>query len=194
VTILGRGDLSPRRHSRPAGRYLLILLVVALLAGGGYAGYRGLTGGSSNHAPSAPVAASCPKPLTSAEFAPPHQVKLRVFNASLRTGLAAQVRAELVRRRFHVVEIGNALRVGHNIAMIRYSPDQKRAASTVAAQISGRLTMKPVTGENVLELDIGVHFVRLRSAAAAKAVERRVAASASPSPSPSAARACHHGH
>jgi hypothetical protein len=74
--------------------------------------------------------------------------------------------------------------------MIRYSPDQKRASSTVAAQISGHLTMKPVSGQRELELDLGVHFLRLRSVTAAKAFERQVAASSSPAPTASPAPSC----
>jgi hypothetical protein len=93
------------------------------------------------------------------------------MNASLRTGLAAEVEKALRHRHIRVVQIGNALRVGHDVATVQYSPDQKRDASTVAAQIAGATT-KPVAGRRVLELDIGVRFARLRSASAVRALER----------------------
>jgi acetolactate synthase regulatory subunit len=185
VTILGRGDLAPRRRHRRIGRFLAILVVVALLAGGGYAGYRAVKGGSSTPAASASRRPVCPASPTSLLFAPDHQVRLRVMNASLRTGLAAQVKQELKHRGFHVSQIGNALRVGHDVATIQYSADQKRAASTVAAQIAGGPTMKPVAGQRVLELDIGVRFARLRSALGARSVEHHRAAGVSTPQSPS---------
>jgi acetolactate synthase regulatory subunit len=184
VTILGNGDLVPRRRRRPIGRYLATLVVLALVAGGGYAGYRTLQGGSSTPTSSAANRPVCHAPTTSVLFAPAHQVRLSVMNASLRTGLAAQVEHELKHRGFRVTQIGNALRVGHDVATVQYSSDQERAASTVAAQIPGGPTMKPVAGRRVLELDIGVRFARLRSAPGARALERHRLATVSPAPTP----------
>jgi hypothetical protein len=189
VTILGRGDLSPRRRHRSVGRYVTVVLVLAVLAGGGYAAYVGFIQGSSTAStPTAPLAL-CPKPTTTVLFAPPHKVRLAVLNASLHTGLAAEVRTELRHRGFHVTQIGNAMRVGHDVATIRYSPDERREYRSVAAQIPGEATILPVSGRHILELDLGVHFRQLQSVAAARATERRLVAgsvtSASASPSPS---------
>jgi acetolactate synthase regulatory subunit len=160
------------------------LLVVGLLAGGGYAAYRGLKGKSSGGAAARTTLARCPKPTANPLFAPARQVHLAVYNASLRTGLAATVEQAMKRRGFHVSQIGNASKVGHDIATIRYSADQARGYRTVAAQIQGA-TGQPVAGQHVLELDLGVHFNQLRSAAAARTAEQRQA-TATPSASPSA--------
>jgi LytR cell envelope-related transcriptional attenuator len=189
VTIPGRGDLAPRRRKRRTGRNLAIFVIVALLAAGGYAGYARYIRGSSGRSPATAIVPLCPKLSTASEFAPARQVNVAVFNASLRTGLAAAVAATLRHRGFHIAAVGNALRVGHNVATIRYSPDERRAYRSVAAQIPGEATIKPVVGHHILELDLGVHFRRLQSAAAARASERRLVAAevrtASPSPSPS---------
>jgi LytR cell envelope-related transcriptional attenuator len=184
VTILGRGDLSPRRHQRSAGRYLTVLLVVAILAGGGYAAYVGFIRNSSGTDTATTGLPHCPKRASQSPYAAPHTLKVRIFNASLQTGLAAQVRSQLKSRGFTVTQIGNALRVGHDTAVVRYSPDQHLGALTLAAQVSGATTHQ-VAGTGRLELDLGLQFTQLRSAAAAKTAAHRAAASAAPSPSSS---------
>lgn len=189
VTIPGRGDLSPRHRHRPLSRYVLVLVVVALLAGGGYAGYRGLEGSSSAGSP-APTD-TCRPSTGRSLFAPAGQVRLTILNASLHTGLAASVESAMRKRGFHVAGIGNAARLGRDVATIRYSPDELRASRTVAAEIPGEATIKPVPGHHVLVLDLGTHFRTLQSVRAARATERRrdaaaSAAARSASPSPSA--------
>ena len=69
MTIPGRGDLSPPRRQSSLGRWLVTVLVLALLAGGGYAAFLGLSGGSSNS--SAPPLPLCPLP-TAPPAAPTH--------------------------------------------------------------------------------------------------------------------------
>ena len=189
VTIPGRGDLSPPRHRRSLGHPTVALVVVALLVAGGYAGYRGLRGTTSAGSPEPPT--TCKPAAELSLFAPARQVHVTVLNASLQTGLAAAVRAELRRRGFHVAAIGNAPRLGRYVATIRYSPDELRASRAVAAEVPGEATIQPVPGHHVLVLDLGTHFTKLQSVSAARATERRrdataTAAAHSPSPSPSA--------
>ena len=184
MTILGRGDLSPRRRQRSVGRYFTTLLVVAILAGGGYAAYVGFIRNSSGSGSPAAGLRLCPKQSSHSPYAAPHTLRIRIYNASLQTGLAAQVRSQLRHRGFRVTAIGNALRVGRDVALVRYSPDQRLGALTLAAQVSGA-TMHQVAGTGKLDLDLGLQFAQLRSAAAAKTAARRAAASAAPRPSSS---------
>jgi hypothetical protein len=179
VTIPGRGDLVPRRRNRRIGRFLTVVVVVALLAGAGYAGYVGLIQGSSNGS-TALTTQRCPAPVKPKPVAP-HAMRVRIFNASLQTGLAAQIGSALRHRGFHIAAIGNALRVGHYIALVRYSPDDKPDSATLAAQVSGATT-RQVAGHHLLELDLGLKFVDLRSATAAKAAAKRAAVAAAPAP------------
>jgi hypothetical protein len=106
---------------------LTAVIVVGLLGGGGYAAYAGLRGTSSGNAATRPKLAVCPKPLTTTMFAAPRDVRLTILNASLQTGLAATIGHQLHHRGFHVSRIGNAVRVVHGVAAIRYSPDELRA-------------------------------------------------------------------
>lgn len=183
VTIPGRGDLSPRRRHHRPGRWLAAVVVIALIAAGGYAGYHHFHHRSSGPHQAAPPLPRCPAPQGNALFAAPSQVKLRIVNGSLQTGLAAHVRSVLHRRGFHVRSIGNALTVGHNVAAIKYSPDQLREARALSAQVAGAVVMKPVAGSAVLELDLGLRFTTLATARSAHATEQRALAASSPSPS-----------
>jgi hypothetical protein len=184
VTILGRGDLAPPRRRRSPGRYVSIVVVVALLAGGGYAAYRGLTQDSAPADAASHKLPRCPKPAVTSAFAPPRQVHLAVYNASLQTGLAASLRAQLRNRGFHVTQIGNALKVGHDVAVVRYSADEQRESLAVMAQVAGA-SRQQVAGTHHLELDVGLKFAQLRSAAAVRGFERSHATAPSPSPSSS---------
>jgi hypothetical protein len=190
VTILGQGDLSPRRRQRRVGRYVTVLLVLAMLAGGAYAAYVGFIRGSSTHVAASPAPSRC-RPARS-PYARPHTLQVRIFNASLQTGLASQVRTSLRRRGFRVAQIGNAMRVGHYAAEVRYSPDQKLGSVTLAAQVTGATT-RQIAGQHVLELDLGLKYQQMRSATAARTVAHHLAASVAPASSASPTPSCQSG-
>lgn len=189
MAILGQGDLSPPRRHRSFRRYVMVLLVLAMLAGGGYAAYVGFIRGSSTHVGATPRLSQCAKRAAKPPYSTPRTLRVQIFNASLQTGLAAQVRSSLRHRGFRVTQIGNAMRVGHDVATVRYSLDEKLGSATLAAQVAGATTQQ-VSGQHVLELDLGLKFGQLRSATAAKTVARRVAATAAPTPSGSASPSC----
>ncbi|HWB66160.1 MAG TPA: LytR C-terminal domain-containing protein [Mycobacteriales bacterium] len=182
MTILGRGDLSPPRKHHHPWRWLAAIVALAVLAGGGYVGYQHFAG-SSDDSVVVTQTTPCPTPTVPSQFATPDQVRIVLRNGSLRTGLAARVARQLRHRGIHVRSIGNAVRVGHDVAVVRYSSDQTRQARTVAAQVSGA-ALHPQPGQRKLELDLGLRFRHLRSAAQVRAVEQQAAGSATPSPSP----------
>jgi LytR cell envelope-related transcriptional attenuator len=170
VTIPGLGDLSPPHHHVPIGRWLVTILVFALLAGGGYAAFLGLTGGSSGA--SASKLPLCPLPST-LPAPPAGPLRLTVKNATERNGLAASVAAQLTHRAFHVISIGNAIKISSNVATVRYSRDRRLGADKVAAQITGS-TLVEVGGHGVVELDIGTKFQALATPLAAKSAYLRL--------------------
>ena len=85
----------------------MTVLVLALLAGGGYAAFLGLSGGSSNA--SAPPLPLCPVPSRSPVPTHVGPLRLTVMNATERSGLAAEVAAALQDRGFNVTSVGNAV-------------------------------------------------------------------------------------
>jgi hypothetical protein len=189
VTIPGRGDLSPPHRHVPIGRYLTILVVLALVAGAGYAGYRGLHRGTSDR-PGAKLAL-CPKASVTPTKAAPGP-KVDVLNASLVTGLATEVAHELRHRGLRVGSVGNAAAVGKGVATVRYSADRTLWGLHLAAEIPGAKSL-PVAGHGVLELDLNPKFTALASKRAAAAAFRRAVASAhlaTPSPTPTPSPTC----
>lgn len=190
MTIPGRGDLAPPRHHSSTGRWLVALVVLAVLGGGGYAAYVELHGSSSGDATAGQKLARCPKPSTAGMFAAPHDVRVTILNASLQTGLAATLGGRLHRRGFHITSIGNALHVVHGVAAIRYSADQLRASRTLAAQIPGTVPATEVAGHGVLDFEPGLGFQQLRSGAAATTLERQRVAAATPTPTASPSDSC----
>jgi len=162
------------------------VVVVALVAAASYLGYHHFHHHSSSRHSAAPPLPRCHASQSNALFAAPGQVRLRIVNGSLQTGLAAHVRAVLHHRGFHVLRIGNALKVGHNVAAIRFSSDQQREARTLSAQVAGAVVMTPVAGAKILELDLGLRFTSLASVRAARATQQHALAASSPSATPTA--------
>ncbi|WP_367043586.1 LytR C-terminal domain-containing protein [Streptomyces sp. Je 1-332] len=107
------------RMRRPRGRRRLVLAVIASVAGAGLIGWGTLqlidvfTGGGKATAASSRSDCAARKPGPSAEPAPaalpkPGQIKVNVFNATPRSGLAKDVAAELKKRGFAIGKVDNA--------------------------------------------------------------------------------------
>ncbi|MGW7275676.1 LytR C-terminal domain-containing protein [Streptomyces sp. NPDC054864] len=107
------------RMRRPRGRRRLVLAVIASVAGAGLIGWGTLqlidvfTGGGKATAASSRSDCAAKKPGPSAEPAPaalpkPGQIKVNVFNATPRSGLAKDVAAELKKRGFAIGKVDNA--------------------------------------------------------------------------------------
>lgn len=146
-------------------RWLVGLLVVMLLAGGGYAAFLGLSGGS----PTTTGVTKLPLCPVSSRVVARHvgPLRLTVENATNHNGLAASVAADLTSRGFHVLSIGNTVLMSRGVATVRYSKDRRLVADRVAAQIKGS-TMVPAGGHGVVELDLGPAFRALSTPAQAQ--------------------------
>jgi LytR cell envelope-related transcriptional attenuator len=174
VTVPGRGDLSPPHRQSPIGRWLVTAVVLALLVGGGYAVFLGLTGSSSpssSAANSGGQLSAC-RNVTTTGPAKPSSVQLVVLNGTVRVGLAAQVAATLRRRGFHISSVGNTVRLTTGVATIRYPAGKLREAQAVSDQIAGA-TLTRGHGKQV-ELAIGSQFKALLSPAKAAAARHHL--------------------
>lgn len=158
---------------------LSTLLVVIVLAAAGYAVYRFTRPGSA--VPSA-SRRHCVTPAAAPAPAPPRQVRVRVMNTTLRTGLAARIRRSLRRRGFHVVGIGNARPVVRGV-VIRYptggTPDG--AVVTLREQFP-HAVLRRGGRRGVYEIDLGRGFSGPASVAAATAARTRDDQGAHPPP------------
>jgi hypothetical protein len=183
VTIPGLGDLSPPRRQLPIGRWVVTVVVLLLLAGGGYAAYLGLSGGSSNSTASQLPLCSVPTGSTSLPASSREPLRLTVKNATERNGLAASVSAQLNKRGFHVISIGNTALMTTGVATVRYSKDRRLVADRVAAEVRGAILVV-AGGHGVVELDLGPQFRALSTPAKARLAYLRLVPTAAPSPTP----------
>jgi hypothetical protein len=158
-------------------RRLAVVVVLVLVLGGGYFGYRHFHGSSSG-----PTASLAPCPVTMPTIPPAAQERVVVRNATLRTGLASDVARELRQRHFKIGAVGNTLFQGKGVATVKYSGDRATSAELLAAQFDGA-TLDEVSGSHVLEIDIGPRFHSLVPLAQAQADE---GALTTPTPTPSA--------
>lgn len=189
MTILGRGDLSPRRHHRRFGRDLLVVLVVIVLAAAGYFLYRHFSGGSSSPRASTPPVC---KDQHVTGPASPSTVHVKVLNGTLTSGLAAQVATQLRHRGFHVNSVGNTQKlVKTGTAVVSYGPGRELAAQAVAVQFPGAQVVKGTAAG--VQVAIGGDFNTLSTKAEASRARQQFVtedASTAPSPSPSPSPTC----
>jgi hypothetical protein len=182
VTLPGLGDLAPPHRHVPVGRWVLTVLVVVLLAGGGYAAFLGLSGGSSKSSSGLPF---CPVTTHVPATKSAGPLRLTIKNATEREGLAAAVRTQLRKRGFRVISIGNAAELmSSGVAKVRYSADRRLVADHVAAQIKGGATLVPAGGHGVVALYLGPKFSRLATLLQARLAYLRLVPSPTASPVP----------
>lgn len=199
------GMSAQQRRRRGARRALSVLLALCLLVGGGAAAWYYLlreddavaTAGACtpsstpSAAPvgSAPAGSAAPEPpkpqptFLPGVPAPAQKVRLNIFNATKRMGLAKSVRDQLVKRKFTVTSVGNdpAKKPFKAPAQVRFGPAGAGAALTVAALVPGAVPVVDKRKGAGVDLILGDGFKALRSPAdAAKA------ATPVPTPTPSA--------
>ena len=181
MTILGRGDLSPRRRHRSYGRVVLVLLLVAALGAGGYMAWRQLRGKGSSKATLSPI---CTTPTASPSPASATSVKVRILNATPQVGLAHRLGDLFTARGFTVVGVGNTAATGTGVATVGYPPGQLAGALAVAEQVPGAVVSAGVSSRKpvVIELDIGPDFRNLATPAQLAAARAHDEAAASPQP------------
>jgi len=179
MTILGRGDLAPRRRSRRRTPYVVAVLLVALAGAGGWYGWQAWQDSGS---PSAKPQVVCVTPTPSASPAPVKAVKVAVLNSTKTVGLAHTVAGALTIRGFAIVKVGNGAPVS-GAPRITYAPGDVALALALAEQVPGatlyELSTQP-PGQVKLNLSAG--FRGLATKVAAAAARARDSAAAAPSP------------
>lgn len=169
----GRGQA--RRGQRRSWPVLLVavLLVLGLAGAGWWLWQRDTEEPVATAAPSA-----CPTPSPSV-VVPPDKVKVNVYNATKRRGLAAKVATQLRKRGFQVAKVDNdpLERRVTGMAEVRHSEPGAAAARTVTAQVATVVAVPDQRTDASVDLVLGAGFRALQPVAAA-------AAALSPTPQP----------
>lgn len=145
----------------------IVLLVLGV--GVGAAGlYLGVVGG-----PSRGVAVTAPTPCdpAAAPALDPRKVKVNVYNATGRAGLAARTADLLRARRFAIGAVANdpAKAKVPGTSLVRYGPKAAAAAALVATQVDGAKLQADKRPGAVVDLVLGVAFTGLAPVAATPA-------------------------
>ena len=125
---------------------------------------------------------TCPTPATLAPALAPAKVRVNIYNATDRRGLAAKVAGQLDRRGFDVRKVDNDPlgRTVTGAGEVRHGDDGAAAARTVAAQVGPVVSVPDGRPGGSVDLVVGTGFTALVAPAEAAAV-------LSPSPSPTPA-------
>lgn len=178
LTPLGKGGRQTvRRGDRPSrrGAVLLAVLLTAALAGTAWwVAHRDPSGTTA-----ATARRTCPAPSTPPPVVAATAVRVNVYNATDKRGLASRVAAELKRRGFHVGKVDNdpLNRQVTGAAEVRSSTAGAGAARTVSAQVGTVVAVPDQRPNASVDLVLGAAFVRLQPVPAA-------AAALKPSPQP----------
>ena len=172
LTPLGQGERRGGGAGRVLRRIVAVVLVLAALGGAGYASWYYL----ASRAPE-PVRTACPPQPTPVAPKLPRPaaaktVKVNVYNATKRSGLASTVAGELRKRKFKIGVVANDP-LGRKItaaAEVRHGPRGAGAARTVAAQVNGKVVLVPVKRADAsVDLVTGSAWKSTRSPAKAAA-------------------------
>jgi hypothetical protein len=147
-----------RKRHRQQITLLVVLLLLVATGGIGYAVYSGAIGGPVEVDVSAlPPCPSTPPPLR------PEQVKVNVYNATQRTGLAAKTATALSLREFAVGTYANDPKNEKvsGIAIIRYGPQGAAAAAVLAKHVAGVKLVKDKRKGAGVDLVLGAKYKNL---------------------------------
>lgn len=175
LTPLGRGrgrrERPRKRRSGPSGddpaRRRALALLVAIVVGGALAVWLIVQAADRQrvpHAASTPCAkASGVAPLT------PKQIRVKVLNATSRAGLASTVAAELRRRGYTVLGVGNDSGTVAQSAVVRYGGPGAPAVKPMVAVVPGAVSRRDNRPTADIDLILGNSFTSLAPAKPAAA-------------------------
>jgi len=180
-TPRGEGARPLRRRGTGAGRRVVIV-VLTMLVLVSLAALAWETTRDDEPDVAASPRSSCPTPTPIPDAAAPAQVKVNVYNATDRRGLAAKVATRLERRGFLVGKVDNdpLKRTVTGAAEVRHSTVGTAAARTVTAQVGTVVAVPDRRTDASVDLVLGAAFTGLVAPAEA-------AAALSPSPEPTRA-------
>lgn len=159
----GVGGRSRSRRSGIRRRVLVVVLALLTIVAASWAAWT-VASQQSPRAQPAPTP-SCPAPSPTPSVVAAGEVRVNVYNATDRRGLAARVAAELGRRGFRVKKVDNdpAGRTVTGAAEVRHSAAGAGAARTVAAQVGDVVSVPDEREDATVDLVLGAAFVRLQA-------------------------------
>jgi hypothetical protein len=171
----GHKQARRRGHSRHTGRTVVVLLLVSAAAAGGF----WLWNQDSDPTATADTRPSCPPTQPAPTVVAARAVRVNVYNATERRGLASSVAKQLRKRGFVIGKVENdpAKRSITGIAEVRHSTAGAAPARTVSAQVASFVTVPDQRKDASVDLVLGAGFRTLRTTAAA-------AAAMTPTPAP----------
>lgn len=158
-------------------RFVAVVLAFGLLGGAGYAAWHYLV--REQPVTAAPTPDCTPGPAVTP--APPPaplaaaKIRLNVYNATARTGLARNVAAQYKARGFRTAAVANDPRKRRVAvaAEVRSGPRGAGGARTVAAHVNGRVAfLTDNRADGSVDVALGAQFRALRTPAAALQVLR----------------------
>jgi len=152
------------RHKRTAIT-LLILAVFVLLAG--WIAWSSLTDSSDAGEVDGTAPTCVPAPTTAPPA--PADIRLNVYNATDRNGLASSTAGGMRERGFAILDVANDP-LGKEVtgtAEVRAGVDNQGAASVVMAQVAGAVFVPDDRTDDTIDLVVGVAFETLAPAGAA---------------------------
>ena len=170
----GRGPVRRSRRRTWPALLVAVLLVLALAGAGWWLWQR-----DADEPVATADRSACPTPSAPPAVVPPAEVKVNVYNATERRGLAAKVATQLRKRGFQVAQVDNdpLERRVTGVAEVRHSEPGAAPARTVVAQVGTVVAVPDQRTDASVDLVLGAGFRALQPVAAA-------AAALSPTPQP----------
>jgi hypothetical protein len=172
----GRRKVRRRGRSGHRGRTIVVLLLVATAIGAGALWL--WKADPATTAATVPPRPSCPPTVSAPAVVAAGDVRVNVYNATKRHGLASEVATQLRLRGFVVGKVENdpAGRAVTGVAEVRATSSAGGPTRTVGAQVASFVAVPDQRKDASVDLVLGQAFRTLRSPAAA-------AAAMSPTPS-----------
>jgi hypothetical protein len=129
------------------------------------------------------TAASC-LPAAPTDAPPPAEIRLNIYNATERNGLASSTAGEMLARGFAILDVANdpSGREVTATAEVRAHPDSQAAAALVMAQIPGAVFVPDTRTDGTVDLVVGEAFEALAPPGAPPAQAPSAGGTASPLP------------
>ena len=174
---LGNRDLSPSRRGGGRRTGVWSLLLVLVLAGAAVGAWRYFDLEADDEVATPRV--SCPPTSPPATVVAPAKVKVNIYNATQRRGLASAVATQLKKRGFIVGKVSNdpLKRTVTGLAEVRSSTTGADAARTVVAQVGQVVLVPDQRKDGSVDLVLGATFKALVTPA-------KAAAALTPTPTP----------
>jgi hypothetical protein len=151
-----------RRHLRTAITMLVLALFVAFA---GWYAWNTITDPDAADAGDVTAVPTC-IPALPTDASAPADIRLNVYNATARNGLASQVARSLRKREFAILDVANDP-LGRRVtrtAEVRAAADNEAAAAVVVAQVSGAVFVADNRTDGTVDLVVGEGFKKLARA------------------------------